>query len=394
MAPESGITDVRLLSGDERLRQHTKALLTLGYPSAFPDSMPAKLLRRATLACPGSGGECLLEFATAGDALTAELNAVPVDTEFIDRAAKAASDASRSRTAVMPMPVIYRVQPEYSEPARAARLQGSVILYLEVGPTGGVEKAEVIQSLGLGLDEKAIEAVKQWRFNPTAVKVEQSAEVRFVLSPAPSWRIVRAAYRVEGHSLQTSKPVLSQYTMPDDEPCLSGGGAAIVNLRIGEHGKPDRIKLIEEHGEGAGNAVMEVVPKWRFQPGLANGKRGEFTGTIEMACGAPAPTGVGEGSGGTYRIGGGVSQPVPIYRPDPDYSEEARKAKYQGTVIVSVQVDASGHVTNMRVVHPLGLGLDEKALEAINQWRFTPGVKDGVPVTVLAQIEVNFRLLN
>ena len=90
---------------------------------------------------------------------------------------------------------------------------------------------------------------------------------------------------------------------------------------------------------------------------------------------------------------GGVTQPRPIYDPDPDYSEAARKAKYQGTVLLYVQVDPSGKAVNMRVLHSLGLGLDEKAMEAVKKWKFKPGIKDGKPVTVEAQIEVNFRLL-
>ena len=108
--------------------------------------------------------------------------------------------------------------------------------------------------------------------------------------------------------------------------------------------------------------------------------------------------GLGPGSGanfggGVFRVGNGVSAPIPIFQPDPDYSDEARKAKYQGTVLLYVQVDPSGKAVNMKVLHSLGLGLDEKAMEAVRKWKFKPGYKDGKPVTVEAQIEVNFRLL-
>jgi periplasmic protein TonB len=106
--------------------------------------------------------------------------------------------------------------------------------------------------------------------------------------------------------------------------------------------------------------------------------------------------GPGEGGGfggGVFRVGGGVTAPVPLYRPEPEYSEEARKAKYQGTVVLYVEVDASGHPRNLKVIRSLGLGLDEKAMEAVNKWKFRPGYKDGKPVTVAATVEVNFRLL-
>jgi TonB family protein len=106
--------------------------------------------------------------------------------------------------------------------------------------------------------------------------------------------------------------------------------------------------------------------------------------------------GPGEGGGaggGVFRIGGGVSAPVAIYKVEPEYSEEARKAKFQGTVVLSIVIDEKGLPTNFKVVRPLGLGLDEKAIEAVQKWRFLPGKKDGHAVAVLATVEVNFRLL-
>lgn len=106
--------------------------------------------------------------------------------------------------------------------------------------------------------------------------------------------------------------------------------------------------------------------------------------------------GPGEGGGaggGVFRIGGGVSAPVPLYKVEPEYSEEARKAKFQGTVVLSIVIDEHGTPTNFKVVRPLGLGLDEKAIEAVQKWKFRPGMKDGRAVAVLATVEVNFRLL-
>ncbi|MEP7355324.1 MAG: energy transducer TonB [Acidobacteriota bacterium] len=108
--------------------------------------------------------------------------------------------------------------------------------------------------------------------------------------------------------------------------------------------------------------------------------------------------GVGPGSGGGFgggalRIGGGVSSPVPILRPEPEYSEEARKAKHQGEVQIQLVVDETGHPQEMKVIKKLGLGLDEKALEAVSKWTFKPGMKDGKPVRVIATVAVTFRLL-
>jgi TonB family protein len=85
--------------------------------------------------------------------------------------------------------------------------------------------------------------------------------------------------------------------------------------------------------------------------------------------------------------------PAVLYKVDPSYSEEARKARLEGTVALSLIVDSTGHA-RIRVVRGLGLGLDEKAVEAVNEWQFRPGVKDGQQVAITATIDVNFRLLD
>lgn len=119
---------------------------------------------------------------------------------------------------------------------------------------------------------------------------------------------------------------------------------------------------------------------------------------IGTGIGSGKGPGVGPGSGGgfgggAYKIGGGVSAPVPVYRPEPEYSEEARKAKWQGAVLLQLVVDENGVPQDIKVIRSLGLGLDQKAIEAVQKWRFKPGQKDGKAVPVSANIEVNFRLL-
>ncbi len=107
--------------------------------------------------------------------------------------------------------------------------------------------------------------------------------------------------------------------------------------------------------------------------------------------------GVGPGwgggiGGGVYHVGGGVTAPHLIYGPEPEFSEEARKAKYQGTVVLQVVVGTDGRTHNIRVAQSLGMGLDEKAIEAIREWKFEPSRKDGVPVAVRVDIEIDFHL--
>ena len=85
-----------------------------------------------------------------------------------------------------------------------------------------------------------------------------------------------------------------------------------------------------------------------------------------------------------------MTPPKEIFSPEPEYSEEARKAKFQGTCVVQLVVGPDGVPHDMRVVRTLGLGLDEKAIEAVQKWRFEPGKKDGVPVATLVNVEVQF----
>ncbi len=108
--------------------------------------------------------------------------------------------------------------------------------------------------------------------------------------------------------------------------------------------------------------------------------------------------GVGSGHGGPgvgpgiFHVGEGVSAPRPIFTPEPEFSEEARKAKYQGVVVLNIIVGTDGRVHSPRVVRSLGMGLDEKAIEGVKTWKFDPSKKDGRPVAVEMNIEVAFNL--
>jgi protein TonB len=119
---------------------------------------------------------------------------------------------------------------------------------------------------------------------------------------------------------------------------------------------------------------------------------GAMAAALVLATGNGDGYGPGDGhgmGGGAYHIGGEVSAPTLISKTEPEYSEEARKAKYSGSVLLSIVVDANGLPRDIKVVRPLGLGLDEKAIEAVMKWRFRPGMKGGRAVPVQAQVEVS-----
>jgi protein TonB len=165
--------------------------------------------------------------------------------------------------------------------------------------------------------------------------------------------------------IESAIAVQKNITLPDNPTLPNIGVTQSPNVTLASNGQ----------GGGAGMGTG-------YGGGLGSGNGNGF-----------GPGSGGNTGGGLYRIGGGVSAPVPIYQPEAEFSDEARRAKYQGVCIVSLIVDAQGNPQNVHVVRPLGMGLDEKALEAVRKYKFKPAMKDGrTPVPVMISIEVNFRL--
>lgn len=158
---------------------------------------------------------------------------------------------------------------------------------------------------------------------------------------------------------------------------------------------PPQVKLASNNLPNLGNP-MTALPAGPPSDGTGSGA-GIGSG-LGGGVGVGNGSGVGEGSGGgtgggVFHVGGGVSAPKALYAPDPEYSEEARKAKYSGTVLLSFVVNTDGTTSDFHVERSLGMGLDQKAIEAVGKWRFRPGTSKGVPVRVRADIVVTFRLL-
>jgi periplasmic protein TonB len=108
-------------------------------------------------------------------------------------------------------------------------------------------------------------------------------------------------------------------------------------------------------------------------------------------------SGLGPGSGGNYggglrQVGGGVSPPVPLNEVTPEFSEEARKAKFMGVVTVNIVVDQHGMPQNVRLVRGVGMGLDENAMKAVKEYRFKPAMENGKPVAVQMNVVVTFQI--
>jgi TonB family protein len=147
------------------------------------------------------------------------------------------------------------------------------------------------------------------------------------------------------------------------------------------------------HAGPLGDPLSSVLGPPSNGPGSGGGIGSGSGGGVGSGRGPGVGPGWGGGiGGGPYRVGGGVSAPKPVFTPDPEYSEEARKSKYQGVVVLWLVIGPDGRPHEIRVARPLGMGLDEKAIEAVRTWRFEPARKDGQPVAVQMNVEVSFRL--
>lgn len=212
-------------------------------------------------------------------------------------------------------------------------------------------------------------------------------------------------------------------------------GTVLFSLLVDAEGKPHNIMFIQRRNTVLEMLAQLIVEKDRFNPGTHDGVPVVVSESVELSLKA-CVEGVKEGGGkknyklrllsqpvqtlgtipqpsddnvilsttesspnlpvisipGVYNVGGDVKAPVVINTVDAEFSEEARAAKYSGICYVSLIVDAHGMPQNVQVIRALGMGLDEKAMEAVHQYRFKPGMKNGVPVPVEIMVEVNFRL--
>lgn len=158
---------------------------------------------------------------------------------------------------------------------------------------------------------------------------------------------------------------------------------------------PPKVQIATANIPHLGDPAAPAMPSPAFSNGTGSGAGiGSGSGG---GIGKGTGPGIGEGhgggiGGGVFRVGGGVLAPKPLATPDPQYTEQARQAKYEGTCVLAMIVGPDGKPRDIRIQRGLGMGLDQKAIEAVQQWRFQPATKDGRPVAVQISVEVSFKL--
>jgi TonB family protein len=175
--------------------------------------------------------------------------------------------------------------------------------------------------------------------------------------------------------------ILNDHPILPMVPTLIGEEAPQTNFDYKQYGDPNGVLGKLSGGPGTGGGIgpgdgTGIGPG--RGPGLGPGENGgEGGGAVDFRS-------FGKGS---------ITAPILVAKFEPEYSEEARRARVQGTVLLRIEVDTDGHARNIMVSRSLGLGLDEQAKEAVQRWKFTAGKVNGKPTVMVAYVEVNFRLL-
>jgi TonB family protein len=188
-------------------------------------------------------------------------------------------------------------------------------------------------------------------------------------------RLPRAARR------QFTPPVVEYVNLnpqlPMEPTLVISSEIVLPTIDLARFGDPNGVSGPPSGGRGSGGGIGDGI--------------GTGVGDSQGPGYGPGPGGGGvTGSGGFV---GSVTEPVLLWKIEPEYTDEARRAKIQGTVILHIEVDTRGQAQNITVRQSLGLGLDERAIEAVRRWRFRPGYRDGKPWVTAAMVQVNFRLL-
>ena len=265
---------------------------------------------------------------------TASQNSAP------EAANAAANTASRRIQNVAPDEMWNRVTqcffPKYPALANDSHITGTVDIGVGVSPEGDVGKSSRVLDGHPLLAQSAMDAIRQWKFRPNEVQGEAT------------WSRVRALVRFN----------------PDGTTAVDLAPAILAD----NFGDP-----------GTSKSAAVAFPRPSSSPACKLAEKP-----------SQAPVFVD----GAYLAGsGGIGYPKCLACPDPSYSDQARAAKVSGIVILHLIVTAEGHASNIQVKRSLGYGLDENAIQAVEDWRFTPAVDpDGKPVPVWTDVEANFRV--
>jgi TonB family protein len=326
--------------------------------------------------------------------------------------------------------LIQKLDPEYTEEARVAELEGTVVLSGAVGEDGFAHELQVVQALGLGLDENAMEAVKQWHFAPN-------------LNPAQQLRLINVEFRLLTHQSRwhlihvhfdapagTVRPVFASALYPigaglgpeamEEGRLVAAMGrlaTAKLTFEVDEHGLPVNFLQVPNSSEPIwGGEATALVGQWRFRPGMRNGIAVPVSCTVELVWGdrdldfsklaqvyhamyyqtsasrdVPADSTAEPARIDTLRIKVDAHTQAGrlVIQPPPELTSAPGAIRLRGTVRLRVLIGIDGRVREAEAISGGDPGLTDAATEAVKQWVYLPTLLNGSPVEVTTQVDVN-----
>jgi TonB family protein len=332
-------------------------------------------------------------------------------------------------SSVMGSFLIKRVAPVYPPLARQARVQGTVVLTALLSKTGDVKDVQLISGHPM-LAPAAIEAVKQWKYQPyllngEAAEVETTIQVNFKISDKPVGVVGDSPGGLSPGSIgslanpappsaendqlpRVSEAVMRPLRIQQVDPvyplpALQNRieGQVILNAVIDASGDVKSLSLISGHPMLA-PAAIEAVKQWRYKPYLLNGELATVQTMIHInfalshendSQGAaidtpfdsipPPPRRI--------RVSAGVAQLLLLSKVNPEYPADAKAQGIQGLVLLKVNIDETGHVVQVELING-DPALAQAAIDAVKQWAYHPYLLNGTPIAVETQVKVNFTL--
>jgi TonB family protein len=335
---------------------------------------------------------------------------------------------------IKPPNLLSQVRPRYPEIARQARVDGIVILEAATDVFGRVSSLKILRSIPL-LDQAAVEAVRQWVYEPMIVNGKPrgcvfTVTVRFSLSegtPRPLAAITLLPLD-GGEILSITKSVQPAY--PQEALTAMAEGTVILEAAVDERGTVLNIRILRSVHPSLDKAAGDALKQWRFEPPPAGGKPKAVTviANARFQLNSSTRTGgrvggvvggiVGGVEGGVDSLRGGdvqskarfspqeytegnalpevraigdIQPPVLVFRVEPNYPEKARQARVEGTVILEATTDAYGHIASVKILRSNPL-LDQAAIESVRQWVYEPLVIEGQPRKGVFTVTVKFIL--
>ena len=319
------------------------------------------------------------------------------------------------------MQLLQKIDPVYPAQAMAAGVEGDVQLWVTIGIDGRVKRAQPIDGNAI-LAAAAKAAVEQWIYTPKTMgngepmEVETTVRIPFRLHPDSPAQPLPTMALAQFAAPQESRPVANTppagFSMPillyKKEPEYSvlaraAGiqGTVILSYTVDVKGHATNIQVTQSLDRLLDLNAVAAVSQWKFQPARQNGVPVESASSSEVTFRLldPIPPAQAVASQPFHSMvlgsvpSTGNMLPVLISRVEPEYSEQARRAKLEGGVTLAVLVGADGQIHEVQVSHSLGMGLDERATESVKKWRFRPAYQNGQPIDYWTSVVVSFHLL-